>query len=103
MESEGSLPSTQEPTTGPYPGPDAFQQIHSIPRPYITLCNKLFFLRLGCVSSSPNPQRGEPPLLAVRDCLLNVVATALHIWRPSPSPATRGRAMPWWQDPLGIE
>jgi hypothetical protein len=37
------------------------------------------------------------PLSAVRDCLFNILAATLHIWRPSPPSATWGRAMPWWQ------
>jgi hypothetical protein len=34
---------------------------------------------------------------ALRDCLFNIFTPTLHIGVP-PS-ATRGRAMPWWQEP----
>jgi hypothetical protein len=40
------------------------------------------------------PQR----LSAVLGCLFNILAATFHIWRPSPPSATRGRAMPWWQE-----
>jgi hypothetical protein len=39
----------------------------------------------------------DHPLSTLRDCLFNIFAVTLHIWRPSPPSATRGRAMPWWQ------
>ena len=38
-----------------------------------------FFLCWGFVSTSPNPQTGGPPLVAVRDCLFNIFAVTLHI------------------------
>jgi hypothetical protein len=46
---------------------------------------------------APRPTLEDHPLLAVRDCLFNIFAATLHIWRPSPPSATWGRAMPWWQ------
>jgi hypothetical protein len=45
----------------------------------------------------PTPKLEDHPLSAVRDCLLNIFAATLHIWRPFPPSATWGRAMPWWQ------
>jgi hypothetical protein len=45
----------------------------------------------------PTPKLEDHPLSAVRDCLFNIFAATLHIWRPSPPSATWGRAMPWWQ------
>jgi hypothetical protein len=50
---------------------------------------------VGVVSSRPILKVEGHPLSAVRDCLFNIFAATLHIWRPSP--ATRGRAMPLWQ------
>jgi hypothetical protein len=44
------------------------------------------------------PKLEEHPLSAVRDCLFNIFAATLHIWRPSPPSATWGRAVPWWQE-----
>jgi hypothetical protein len=37
------------------------------------------------------------PLSAVRDCLFNIFAATLHMWRPSSPSATWGRAMPCWR------
>jgi len=41
------------------------------------------------------PQNGGHHLSAVRDCLFNIFAATLHIWRPCPPAATRGTAMLW--------
>jgi hypothetical protein len=49
------------------------------------------------VAPSPTPKLEDHPLSAVRDCLFNIFAATLHIWRPSPPSTTWGRAMPWWQ------
>jgi hypothetical protein len=45
----------------------------------------------------PTPKLEDHPLLAVRDCLVNIFAAALHNRRACPPSATWGRAMPWWQ------
>jgi hypothetical protein len=45
----------------------------------------------------PHSPWHDHPLSAVRDCLFNIFAATLHIWRPSPLSATQGRTMPWWQ------
>jgi hypothetical protein len=42
------------------------------------------------VSPMPSPS-------AIRDCLFNIFGVTLHIQRLSPSSATWGHAMPWWQ------
>ena len=39
--------------------------------------------------------RQTPKLEGVHDCLFNIFAANLHIWRPNPHPQPRGRAMPW--------
>jgi hypothetical protein len=44
----------------------------------------------------------EHPLSAVRDCWLSIFAATLRIWRPSPPPATCGRAVPWWLERLFV-
>jgi hypothetical protein len=59
--------------------------------------NKLGVLRWWVVSPRPTPKLEDHPLSALRDCLFNIFAATLHIWRPSPASATWGRAMPWWQ------
>jgi hypothetical protein len=48
-------------------------------------------------SLTPNPQLEDHPVSAVRDCLFNILAATLHIWRPSPPSSNWGRAMSWWQ------
>jgi hypothetical protein len=48
----------------------------------------LFFTVRGS-SSTPNPEAGRPPLLAVGDCLVSIFAAG---GRPSTAPRTHGRA-----------
>jgi hypothetical protein len=56
-----------------FPFPTSFQRILTISRSCVTFGNKVFFLRWGVVSPSPNPQsEGSHPLQAVRDCLFNI-------------------------------
>jgi len=43
------------------------------------------------------PKLEDIPLSAVRNCSFDIFAASFHNWRPSPSSATYGRAMPWWQ------
>jgi hypothetical protein len=66
------------------------------PRLCVTLRNKVIFYDM-MIAPSPTPNLKNNPLSAARDCLLNMFVATLHIWRPSPPSATRGRAMPWWQ------
>jgi hypothetical protein len=39
----------------------------------------------------------DHPLSSVCDCLFNIFAATLHIWRSSPPSATWGCPIPWWQ------
>jgi hypothetical protein len=48
----------------------------------------------GLLAPRSTPKLEDHPLSAVRDCLFNIFAAILHISRPSPLSATRGRAMP---------
>jgi hypothetical protein len=68
----------------------------SIYEAFVNTSQHIFFT-VGVASTQPNPQAVEHPLSAIPDCLFNIFAATLHIWRPSPQSATRGRAMPWWQ------
>jgi hypothetical protein len=56
-----------------------------------------FFYGREFLAPRPTPKLEGHPWSAVRDCLFNIFAATLHIWRPSPPSATWGRAMPWWQ------
>ena len=53
-----------------------------------------WFLQREVVSLSPNPQTGGLAYSssAVHDCLFNIFAASLHIWRPTPPSAIRGDA-----------
>jgi hypothetical protein len=55
--------------------------------------NKLIFL-----ASRQTPKMEVHHLSAVRDCLFNTFAAALHICRASAPSASWGRAMPWWEE-----
>jgi hypothetical protein len=59
---------------------------------------QVYFYGNELITPSPTPQPVDCPLPAVRDCLFNIFAAALHIWRPSPPSATWGRPMPWWEE-----
>jgi hypothetical protein len=65
--------------------------------PFVTFRKKLKFYGEELSAPRPTPKLGDHPLSVVRDCLCNIFAAILHIWRPSPPSATWGRAMPWWQ------
>jgi len=48
------------------------------------------------LATRPTPKVDDHPLSAVLDCLFNIVAATLHIWKPSPPSATRHRTVLWW-------
>jgi hypothetical protein len=66
MKPESSLPQSQEPAT---------------PRPMCMISNKKFY---GEELLAPLPTRKlkDHPLSTVRDCLFNIFAATLHIWKP---------------------
>jgi hypothetical protein len=84
-EPEGSSPCSQEPSTGP------------CPRLLVNFRNKLIFYGEELLAPRPTPKLEDHPLSAIRDCLFNIFAATLHIWRLSPPSATCGLAMPWWK------
>jgi len=51
------------------------------------------------LAPTPTPKIEYQSLRTVRDCLFNIFAATLHIWRQSSSSATRGCAVPWWRGP----
>jgi hypothetical protein len=62
------------------PSLKSFRRIRPIPRPCVTLGNKLFFFYSEkLLALRPIPKLEDYPLLAVRDCLLNIFAVNLHI------------------------
>jgi hypothetical protein len=91
MEPEGSLLCSQEPsplvpvlsqmpqvhTFSPcfpkihFPLPRSFQIIRPMPMPCVIFCNNPVSYGVG-VSPSPNPQAGDRPYSAVRDCLFTI-------------------------------
>jgi len=85
MEPLDSSSCSLGPVTGPYPSQlNPVQDTVQIRDPVYHFVTS-WFSRLGVVS----PLSNLHPLSAVRDCLFNIFAATLHIWRPSPS-ATRG-------------
>jgi hypothetical protein len=69
----------------------------SISEALVHTYNKNNFYCEGMLAPRPTPKFKGHPLSAVRDCLFNIFAAILHIWRPSSLSASWGRAMPWWQ------
>jgi hypothetical protein len=62
-----------------------------------SLITSLFFYREELLAPRPTPKLKDHPLSAVRDCLFNIFAVTLHIWRPSPPSSTWRHGMQWWQ------
>jgi hypothetical protein len=73
------------------------QRICPGPRPFVTFHNKLIFYGEELLVPRPTPKLQDHPLSAVHNCLFNIFAATLLIWRLSPPSATWGRVMPWWQ------
>jgi len=84
MEPEGSFPCSQ---------------YLSSPRPCVTFHKSWFLYGEELLAPRPTPKLEDHPLKAVCDCLFNILAATLHIWRPSPPSTTLGRPMSWWQRP----
>jgi hypothetical protein len=47
----------------------------------------------------PAPKLEDYLLLPFCDCLFNIFAVTLHLWRLSPPSTTRGYVMPWLERP----
>jgi hypothetical protein len=65
-----------------FPLPRSLQRILPTLRPYVTFRNKFFFYGEELLSPRQTPELENRPLLAVRDCLFNILAAVLYIWRP---------------------
>jgi hypothetical protein len=66
------------------------------------ICNMIKFSLWGVVRTSPNPQAGGPPLVAVRDCVFYMSSAILHIWRPFLHPQPEDLPCRGDRDPLII-
>ena len=94
MERDSSLPHSQEPATCLCTERSVrFQGL-------CVICNMFKFFRWGVVSTSPNPQLEDHPLLAVSDCLFNMFAATLHNWRPLLHPQPEDAPCRGDRDPL---
>ena len=91
MEAGSSMSHSQGLSNNPYPEPNPVSyQIHSvnrIPRTCVLFLNKDDFCSMWLLASRKTPQAGGPFL--VHDCLFNIFAANLHIWRPTPPSSTR--------------
>jgi hypothetical protein len=67
------------------------------PRRFEIFPNMIAFYSDGLLVPRPTPKLEYHHLSAVRNCLFNIFAATLCIWRPSPPSANWGRTMPQWQ------
>jgi hypothetical protein len=87
--------------------PKVYHRVHKSPPPVpilspcprllVNFRNKIIFYSEELLAPRPIPKLEDHPLSAGRDCLFNIFAATLHIWRLLPPSASWGRAMPWWQ------
>jgi hypothetical protein len=79
--------------------PFSFIQItRPSPRPFVAFHMKLILNGEELLAQLPTPKLEDHPFSSLRNCLFNILAATLHIWRPSPPSATWGRAMARWQE-----
>jgi hypothetical protein len=84
MESEGSSPCSQEPSTGTYPEPDCsalrslIQRIRPGPRLLVIFVTSLFFYGEELLAPRTSTKLEDHPMSAVRDCLFNIFAATLR-------------------------
>jgi hypothetical protein len=77
----------------PFCGAYVVPNIRPVPRLCVVFRNKYRVLWCRVVS----PKLKDHALSDVQDCLFNIFAATLYIWRPSPLSTSRRRAMSWWQ------
>ena len=82
MEPEGSMLHSQELSNNPYPvtSSEALCDVSEHP------C----FYSVRLLASRQTPKLEDHSWLAVHNCLFNIFAANLHIWRPTPPSATQG-------------
>jgi len=71
--------------------PEGYHNVHKSLWHFITS----FFYSEELLAPHPTPKLENHPLLAVHNCLFNMFAGTLYIWRPYPPSATQGCTMPW--------
>jgi hypothetical protein len=59
-----------------------YLKIRPGPRPFVKFRNKIIFYGEALLATLSTPKLEDNPLLAVHDCLFNIFAATLHIWRP---------------------
>ena len=74
MDPEGSVPHSQG--------------LFNNPRLYVMFLNTFYNMKL--LPSRQTPKLEDHFLSAVHDCLFNIFAAHLHIWRPTSPSTTRG-------------
>jgi hypothetical protein len=62
------------------------QEISPGPRRFEVFRNKVVFYGEGLLAPRPTTKLEDHPLSAVRDCLFNIFAATLRIWRPPLNP-----------------
>jgi hypothetical protein len=91
---------TPEPDrSSPFPLLRLYRRICPIPRPVCVIHRMFRLLRWGVITS-PNPQASGPPLVGCPRLLIQYIRSYPTYLQALPPPATRGRAMPWWQTQL---
>jgi hypothetical protein len=92
MEPVASIPNSQELPTCFYPEPDQSSPHHPIPslQDPLEVFVTSFFYGEGMLTPLPIPKLEGHPLLSVHDCLFNIFAANLHIWRPFLHPQPEG-------------
>jgi hypothetical protein len=66
-------------------------------------CNVVILYGEELLAPRPTPKLEDHPLSAVRDCLFNVFAATLHIWRPFLHPQPEDAPCRGDRDPLIME
>ena len=82
----------------PFPSFQSHQSISPVPWPLWMVRNIICFYGEELLAPRPTPKLEDHPFSALRDCLFNILAAALHDGGRPPS-ATWWRAMLWWQGP----
>ena len=97
--SNNSYPEPNQPNYVHFSLPWSFQIISPVPKPCVTFLNEDDFYSVRLLASCQSPKMEDHSWSAVHDCLFNIFAANLHIWRPTLPSVKRGRVMPWWQEP----